>query len=495
MKKGTDTCPFFIQERSKNKMKKIKCKFLLAFFCLLVLSNSVSVFASENASYNPNVSYRMQVKYDYVDSDNYKMYNYKISISNAKQPYKVICVYSFDDKHNRYLAPFVFATDGSVLDADIKVLYQDARMSGAPWKEYLSYNTATCSNLAYIKTSDSKKFTGFKINLPVRNENHYLEQKPTTNMPCLKYPDSVSIGFSDGAKYALNLYEGNGNTFEGDSNYSGSNEYESDLSGIGYLQNVTFHTNYVDGIDSDNTYSYITYDSMTNTGFDITKSGVNIALYTAPRFAYCPSLGDYLKNTPTVVYGDKMYCQKSSGSDCRIDFSMLELRSAYNSEAQLYQQKAFVGTPVILKLQYWLRVEYDSPNGNKCGGWVRIADDDNSAAETNKRTETFDPDGKKTTDGGYSDGTSTSDKTGHGQTQEEASNNETDSITTGGNDGYNDVSLAWFLDQLSALKNSLGQFPQLVSAVFGWLPAPVITLVGVGIAIVIIVSLIKAVRG
>lgn len=472
------------------KLKDIRVVIMtLCIAVLMILTINTVVYGAETETNNTNVGLDsfdgMLSAVKELKDNKPQWFHRNINISEAQQKFQVVCVYDVCDECT-VVYPVVFAVDGSKLDAKLTVKMKTDDSTG--------YSTLVNQNLTETfnvpnrwRKSTSGNLWGTYI--PIYNNSHYSDKEKyriISSMPLLKYDRSLgSADYGNTVQYAMDTYEKGWNN---NPNYTPTLQNELPaLEEIGYLQNVEFHTNYIGGTDQEDTFYYISYDSVTNTGFDITRNDVKVSLYTSPRIMYSESLGDYLKNKPTVEYGDKQFDKSVGGKDCRVEFDLMELRNKFDlSEAQ---KKAFWGTPIVLKLQYWLRVEYSTSEGLKVGGWVKIADDDNTVAETNKRTQTIRPDGTIDDKGGYPENVKTPDKVGKGDTQDKAIDNEKEAFPE------TNIDLNWFLEQLKGLKVSLGEFPQLVSSVFGWLPSPVITLIGIGITIMIVVSLIRAVRG
>ena len=119
------------------------------------------------------------------------------------------------------------------------------------------------------------------------------------------------------------------------------------------------------------------------------------------------------------------------------------------------------------RLDLKVRLVKKDSSGWKYGGWLKIYDDGGGYHTGDEEGNDIDiPDDS------------------HVEIDEDG--NETETIS-------DNVDLVWFLKQLTSLKDALGEFPALVSSVFGFLPPQLLTLIGVGIAAIVIIALVKAV--
>lgn len=150
---------------------------------------------------------------------------------------------------------------------------------------------------------------------------------------------------------------------------------------------------------------------------------------------------------------------------------------------------------------YYFRVyKWDDELGNyKYGMWVRI-DKHGTALDGSLETTTdagdFDDDGNWVQDPGSDYGTGEDDSTivGSGEDQESAKDeaDQKQEIENSGDTGidFSDANLMkiweWFTGNLISLFKSIGVIPDFFSKLFSFLPSPIITFIGIGIVIAII---------
>ena len=262
-----------------------------------------------------------------------------------------------------------------------------------------------------------------------------------------------------------------------------SAEYVKD---IGYLQGI--RQNIYIACDADavsaefkEMKTKVIWDSLTNTGFDVTSDNVYVSFYNQV-------LG-YKQNLPfgdkQQVEGSKVFINRVKGSDLSMIFYNTDIRTKCAEDLAKFEYTPLLQT-VSMNYAEWFRVEvYDSSAGSwKYGGWVRLYEKGDGNQSTTTTTWIPDEDGGnddiKDPDGGVGDGEITPGEAGAGDTLEDAENNANELDTTP------DYSFSNFDDILSALAEGIGNFPKLLGQVFSFLPGSFTGMLVAGLAVIIV---------
>lgn len=281
------------------------------------------------------------------------------------------------------------------------------------------------------------------------------------------------------------------NPFETEELTESNSVYSPD---IGYLQNVKIHTRGVK--DNDGETDYLTYDSVTNTGFDITQDGVRVSLYTKYQGYYFENWTEWIgDNNAHKWVSDRKYQKSVDGSSDKFIYEYTKLFDIHADDKAKTESlnQSLLATP-FGKIEYWLRIEKKNSDGTwTYGGWVSMADSKASMTEGDKQTKTYDNEENLDPDGGYGTGTDTYQDYGEGNTVEEAdekavelpdSQKDLDNYDS----GYE--SMDSFVDGIKSMKNGLGDVPKIISEVFKALPVPVITAIGCGFFLAIVLRIL-----
>lgn len=263
---------------------------------------------------------------------------------------------------------------------------------------------------------------------------------------------------------------------------------------IGYLQNVQIHTRGVK--DDDGETDYLTYDSISNTGFDITQDGVRVSLYTKYQGYYFENWTEWIGDDNAHKWvSDRRYQKSVDGSLNKFFYEYRKLFDVHEADKIKNESlnQSLLATP-FGKIEYWLRIEKKNSDGTWAyGGWVSMADTKASMTEGDKQTKTYDNEENLDPDGGYGTGTDTYQDYGEGNTVEEAdekafelpdSQKDLDNYDS----GYDTMDS--FVDGIKSMKNGLGDVPKIISEVFKALPVPVISAIGCGFFLAIVLRIL-----
>ncbi len=242
---------------------------------------------------------------------------------------------------------------------------------------------------------------------------------------------------------------------------------------LGYLKDVEFKTTSYQNSNSDSrievTGRRFTWNkSQSSTGYSLADD-VFVQICADLYFDKTSFDGGEVKSS--IGKGDFDKYGDYVASDGLFEIKFVEWQ--HDSDNPLYQQYQFIKENKGVSLSGSYRIDLKArlikkdSSGWKYGGWLAISDKNG-----NYHTEDEEGNDTEIPDDGHVD---VDDK-----------GNETETITE-------NVDIVWFLTQLTSLKDALGQFPALVSSVFRFLPSQLLTLIGVGIAAIIIIALVKAV--
>lgn len=262
---------------------------------------------------------------------------------------------------------------------------------------------------------------------------------------------------------------------------------------IGYLQNVTFNSRNVgsDNSDLDNMTYYFSYDSVTNTGFDINQDGVRVSFYSTYKGIYYDSWAKYFKKDGNVKRFDNKILQVSANGSDRLEFSYEACMQSHASEKAETEALCDSSVPTFGQIEYWLRVEQKQSDGTwRYGGWVNCSNQSTSVQGDSIAddciTQTYDGDGNLDVDGGYGSGNSTPHTYGEGSTMDSA---DADAIE---NENHKRAfeSIEDFGDGLELMKVQLGNIPKVIAEVFLALPSALIVAITSGFFVCIVLRIL-----
>ena len=134
---------------------------------------------------------------------------------------------------------------------------------------------------------------------------------------------------------------------------------------------------------------------------------------------------------------------------------------------------------------------------NKYGAWVKLYN--SSTKKGNYDSDSVDDDGNKVSDsdGGYDKTKSTSEITGTGDTPEDAKDNVQKSEEKQGNKDIQDASGGSnsTFDKLEEFTKGIGDVPKMIADIFSFLPSWCLEVVAIGFALLMILIVVKFIRG
>lgn len=287
---------------------------------------------------------------------------------------------------------------------------------------------------------------------------------------------------------------------------------EKAYSEIGCLDNVqmeTYVTNKKELIDADenadlskiNQDKVIVYSSSTTSGIDLSKGGYKVQLYGS--YAWQDKSG----NIKSEDKGHKTFIKDWDARDNikgldRSKYKWIDWKSANDKvEAdktdKAHKPNAFEKMTTYANYQYepiwYLRIVSQD---NKYGAWVKLY---NSTNKGKYRSESVDDDDNAVPDsgGGYNKPKDTSEITGMGDTPEDAKNNVPKAEEKQDNDDLNDSANGnnSTFDKLEQFTKGIGDVPKMIADIFSFLPSWCLEVVAIGFALLMILIVVKFIRG
>lgn len=326
------------------------------------------------------------------------------------------------------------------------------------------------------------------------------------------------------------------NSFQSTANYDGSeSEFASSLldkyiageiganigfqakekaySEIGCLDNVQMETYITNKKELDfadenadlakiNQDKVIVYSSTSTTGIDLSKGGYKVQLYGS--YAWQDKSG----NIKSEDIGHKTFIKDWNAQNNikglnRSNYTWIDWKSANDKvEADktnnAHKPNAFEKMTTYANYQYepiwYLRIVSQD---NKYGAWVKLYN--SSTKKGNYDSDSVDDDGNKVSDsdGGYDKTKSTSEITGTGDTPEDAKDNVQKSEEKQDNKDIQDASGGSnsTFDKLEEFIKGIGDVPKMIADIFSFLPSWCLEVVAIGFALLMILIVVKFIRG
>lgn len=295
----------------------------------------------------------------------------------------------------------------------------------------------------------------------------------------------------------------------GGSGYLPNTQAYSEIGCLDNVQMETYVTNKKELIDADenadlskiNQDKVIVYSSSTTSGIDLSKGGYRVQLYGS--YAWQDKSG----NIKSEDKGHKTFIKDWDAQDNikgldRSKYKWIDWKSANDKvEAdktdKAHKPNAFEKMTTYANYQYepiwYLRIVSQD---NKYGAWVKLY---NSTNKGKYRSESVDDDDNAVPDsgGGYNKPKDTSEITGTGDTPEDAKNNVPKAEEKQDNDDLNDSANGnnSTFDKLEQFIKGIGDVPSMIADIFSFLPSWCLEVVAIGFALLIVLIVVKFIRG
>lgn len=330
-----------------------------------------------------------------------------------------------------------------------------------------------------------------------------------------------------GSKSDIFLLEKNGSYFDSISKYLTTGE-KSDgmiIGGSGYLPNTqayseigcldnvqmeTYFTNRKEAIDANenadlakiNQDKVIVYSSSTTTGIDLSKGGYKVQLYGS--YAWQDKSG----NIKSEDKGHKTFIKDWDAQDnikglYRSRYHWIDWKSAnYKVEAdktdKAHKPNAFEKMTTYANYQYepiwYLRIVSQD---NKYGAWVKLYNSSKNKGKYTSDTVDDNDNSVSGSAGGYDKPKDTSEITGWGDTPEDAKDNVQKAEENQDNKDIQDASGGSnsTFDKLEEFTKGIGDVPKMIADIFSFLPSWCLEVVAIGFALLMILIVVKFIRG
>ena len=345
-------------------------------------------------------------------------------------------------------------------------------------------------NYGLLTFDEGNKFSGSSSDIFMLYDSDYLD--------C----------FASIANYVLTGEKSDGMIIGG-SGYRPNTQAYSEIGCLDNVQMETYVTNKKELIDADenadlskiNQDKVIVYSSSTTSGIDLSKGGYRVQLYGS--YAWQDKKG----NIKSEDKGHKTFIKDWDAQDNikgldRSKYRWIDWKSAnYKVEAdktdKAHKPNVFEKMTTYANYQYepiwYLRIVSQD---NKYGAWVKLY---NSTNKGKYRSESVDDDDNAVPDsgGGYKKPKDTSEITGTGDTPEDAKNNVPKAEEKQDNDDLNDSANGnnSTFDKLEQFTKGIGDVPKMIADIFSFLPSWCLDVVGIGFSLLMILIVVKFIRG
>lgn len=466
---------------------------MVSFVCMLVVS--LLTLMSSQAVRADAQTYAKVISIDFTKDSGDNKYDgdYSASMTCSVQSDYPVYSFAFND------AIYGFITRAGSTSVDFfnkskfkvtrggEVVMQMDNAFGASSKNYDSFTYVYCYGSTFDQDSDSNKY--------VSSNCDYVVTASSGDKCWNELLKVLSGGSSDSVV--------NGNA------YKPKIQSYSEIGCLNNVQMETYVTNKKELIDADensdlskiNQDKVIVYSSTSTTGIDLSKGGYKVQLYGS--YAWQDKSG----NIKSEDKGRKTFIKdwnaenNIKGLD-RSKYTWIDWKSANdkveaNKTSDAHKPNAFEKMTTYANYQYepiwYLRIVSQD---NKYGAWVKLY---NSTNKGKYRSETVDDDDNAVPDsgGGYNKPKDTSEITGTGDTPEDAKNNVPKAEEKQDNDDLNDSANGnnSTFDKLEQFTKGIGDVPKMIADIFSFLPSWCLDVVAIGFALLIVLLVVKFIRG
>lgn len=466
---------------------------IVSFVCMLVVS-LLTLMPSQAVRADAQ-TYAKVISIDFTKDSGDNKYDgdYSASMTCSVQSDYPVYSFAFND------ATYGFITRAGSTSVDFfnkskfkvtrggEVVMQMDSAFGASSKNYDSFTYIYCYGSTFDQDSDSNKY--------VSSNCDYVVTASSGDKCWNELLKVLSGGSSDSVV--------NGNT------YKPKIQSYSEIGCLNNVQMETYVTNKKELIDADensdlskiNQDKVIVYSSTSTTGIDLSKGGYKVQLYGS--YAWQDKSG----NIKSEDKGRKTFIKdwnaenNIKGLD-RSKYTWIDWKSANdkveaNKTSDAHKPNAFEKMTTYANYQYepiwYLRIVSQD---NKYGAWVKLY---NSTNKGKYRSETVDDDDNAVPDsgGGYNKPKDTSEITGTGDTPEDAKNNVPKAEEKQDNDDLNDSANGnnSTFDKLEQFTKGIGDVPKMIADIFSFLPSWCLDVVSIGFALLIVLLVVKFIRG
>lgn len=315
--------------------------------------------------------------------------------------------------------------------------------------------------------------------------------------------------FASIANYVLTGEKSDGMIIGG-SGYRPNTQAYSEIGCLDNVQMETYFTNRKEAIDADenadlakiNQDKVIVYSSSTTSGIDLSKGGYKVQLYGT--YAWQDKSG----NIKSEDKGHKTFIKDWNAENNikgleRSKYTWIDWKNANDivekdKTDNAHKPNVFEKMTTYANYQYepiwYLRIVSQD---NKYGAWVKLY---NSSKNKGKYTSDSVDDNDNfvsDSDGGYDKSKDTSEITGWGDTPKDAKDNVQKAEEKQDNKDIQDASGGSnsTFDKLEEFIKGIGNVPKMIADIFSFLPSWCLDVVAIGFALLIVLLVVKFIRG
>lgn len=457
---------------------------VVAFVCLLVVAVSVLMPAQivrADETVRKTVSFKVnRVGKDGKETLETFSYSFDVTSDMPVYSYTTQCL-----SGNGYDISLGFVSAGHV---SVKLVSKSEPIP-IGFTSSFSFNNDTYTFLSYYVSKPSNLNGGFSdlyANGDIDDVKHLFLDYARTGIK----GDGLQVGYGNG--------------------YVANTQAYSEIGCLDNVQMETYVTNKKELIDADenadlskiNQDKVIVYSSSTTSGIDLSKGGYMVQLYGS--YAWQDKSG----NIKSEDKGHKTFIKDWDAQDNikgldRSKYRWIDWKSA-NDKVEADKTDKAHKPNVFEKMTTYANYQYEPiwylrivSRDNKYGAWVKLY---NSSTKKGKYTsETVDDNDKSVSvsDGGYSKPKDTSEITGIGDTPEDAKNNVQKTEEKQDNKDIQDASGGSnsTFDKLEEFTKGIGDVPKMIADIFSFLPSWCLEVVAIGFALLMILIVVKFIRG
>lgn len=296
----------------------------------------------------------------------------------------------------------------------------------------------------------------------------------------------------------------------GGSGYMPNTQAYSEIGCLDNVQMETYFTNRKEAIDADenadlskiNQDKVVVYSSTSTTGIDLSKGGYKVQLYGS--YAWQDKSG----NIKSEDKGHKTFIKdwnaenNIKGLD-RSKYTWIDWKSA-NDKVEADKTSDAHKPNVFEKMTTYANYQYEPiwylrivSQDNKYGAWVKLYNSSKNKGKYTSDTVDDNDNSVSDSDGGYDKPKDTSEITGWGDTPEDVKNNVQKAEETQDNKDIQDASGGSnsTFDKLEEFTKGIGDVPKMIADIFSFLPSWCLEVVAIGFALLIVLIVVKFIRG
>lgn len=368
-----------------------------------------------------------------------------------------------------------------------EVVMQMDNAFGVSSKNYDSITYIYCYGSTFEQDSDSNKYVSSNCDYVVTADG---------NDKCWNELLKVLSGGSSDSVV-------NGNT------YKPKIQSYSDIGVLDNVQMETYVTNKKELIDADenadlskiNQDKVIVYSSTSTTGIDLSKGGYKVQLYGS--YAWQDKSG----NIKSEDKGHKTFIKDWNAENNikglnRSNYTWIDWKSA-NDKVESHKTDNAHKPNVFEKMTTYGNYQFEPiwylrivSKDNKYGAWVKLYNSTKKGKYTSESVDDND-NSVSDSDGGYSKPKDTSEITGIGDTPEDAKNNVQKTEEKQDNKDIQDASGGSnsTFDKLEEFTKGIGDVPKMIADIFSFLPSWCLEVLAIGFALLIVLIVVKFIRG